>query len=121
MRIQPFMNTRNICFNDEGIMLAISASSGVIVAFNAFTFKEEYKVEVPAPIMSMRLLNKNLLVTTQKYIYYMVVERKNKNYLLIEKGKYASPFNSGSIIVEGAFFNGWIVALGEEQFRAFHL
>ena len=60
----------------------------------------------------MRHLHKNLILTTHKYIYHMMIERKHKYHRIIEKNKFPSPYNSGSIIIEAAFFSQWVITLG---------
>ncbi len=62
--------------------------------------------------MSLRVQGKNILVTSQKCIYYYTIEKINKNYQIVEKNKFSSPENSGSIVLEAVLFKKWIICLG---------
>lgn len=119
MVLQPFMSTRNFCFNEQGtLMFAISATSGLLIVYNIFSEKEECRIKVKDLLMSLRVKGKNILVTSQKCVYYYTLEKVNKSYQIFERNKFNSPENSGSIVLEAVLFKKWVICLGQKKFKA---
>lgn len=74
MTIQPFFRTRKICFNEEGtLMLAVSATRGLLTSFSLFDQKEESRLCLDEIITSFRVENKgrNAIVVSEKSLLYL--------------------------------------------------